>query len=112
MVNQLDFSINEPFTCSMRSSLKLSLTFSLLSPLQTELYKLTANNNTPRQMSVPLGENVQSDRGEIKQIVIISRSSLTWKSSLTCALQFQPHRQPAFMQPWYLDVSGSACINH
>ena len=90
MVNQLVFSINEPFTCSLRSSLVLSLSFTLLSPLQTEIYKLTANNNSPLQMSVPLGENVRSDRGEIKQTVIISRSSLTYKSSLTCALQFSP----------------------
>lgn len=35
----------------------------------------------------PSGRNMQLDRGGTGQIIVISRKSLTWKSSLTCALQ-------------------------
>lgn len=48
----------------------------------------------------PSGRNMQSDRGGVGQITIISRRSLTWKSSLTCALQHSFSYSPQ-----------AACIN-
>lgn len=73
-----------------------------MSPIEAQallyylLYKLRLTKHSQQQHDSPdvgpSGRNMQSDWGGIGQILIVSRRSLTWKSSVTCVLQHNRHQ--------------------